>query len=93
MAPPPAHRRVLDAPDLRAVRHELEASAREFARAEARRSEAVARRRAAVDAARAAGAGWQEIADVLGLSSRQAAEEIAHRGGATRRARRGDHVG
>ena len=81
-AVPPAagwRRRVLDDPARRKLRRELEAVGREFAGVEARRSVLVERRRAAIEAARAADAGWQEIADVLGLESRQAAQAIVGR--------------
>jgi hypothetical protein len=61
---------------MRKVRHELEVVGREFAALEAKRSALVERRRKAIEAARDANAGWQEIADALGLETRQAAEAI-----------------
>lgn len=72
-------RRVLDDPSMRKVRHELEVVGREFAALEAKRSALVERRRKAIEAARDANAGWQEIADALGLATRQAAEAIYFR--------------
>jgi hypothetical protein len=66
------------------LRRELVAAGREFARRDARRATAVERRRRAVEAAREAGASWEEISQLLGLSTRQGAKAIIVRQELTR---------
>jgi len=77
---------VLDDPAHRKLRVELEAAGRAFNELDRKRQAAVERRRRAVEAARAVGASWTEIAEVLGLESRQAAEQISARQAAKREA-------
>lgn len=69
-------RRVLADPANRQIVRELVAAQKALDAANEQRSVAAERRRAAVEAARGRGATWEEVREILGLESRQAAEAI-----------------